>query len=116
MTMLSDDPATELLDELLDAIDHAKALALAAHQSGECYLSEWSCSYCEATSCCPRADQVLSGYVVTIRCTDGSEATEFLTMHEAFRSGFTIGPAVAVAAVDHITIHDCLGPAAAARR
>lgn len=36
-------------DELLVAIDQAEAEALAQHQRGECHLSEWSCSHCEAT-------------------------------------------------------------------
>ena len=32
------------------AIESAEAEALTQHQRGECHLSEWSCSFCEAES------------------------------------------------------------------
>ena len=30
------------------AVARAEAEALRAHEAGECHLSEWSCSHCEA--------------------------------------------------------------------
>jgi len=32
------------------AIERAEAEALRAHEAGECHLSEWSCSHCEAAA------------------------------------------------------------------
>ena len=32
------------------AVARAEAEALRAHESGECHLSEWSCSHCEAAA------------------------------------------------------------------
>jgi len=32
------------------AVADAEAEALRAHEAGECHLSEWSCSHCEAAA------------------------------------------------------------------
>lgn len=35
---------------LVDAVAEADSKALAEHLAGSCYLSEWSCSHCEAAA------------------------------------------------------------------
>lgn len=39
-------PAVDVVDVIRDAED----AALVQHEAGSCHLSEWSCSYCEASS------------------------------------------------------------------
>lgn len=59
--------------------------------------------------CCPRGDQVVNGYAVSIRCGDGSEAVDFYTEREVvalFRA--TLPPAVVDGEVESVTLHSCL--------
>ena len=42
--------AEDAVSDPTAAIAEAEAEALAQHQRGECHLSEWSCSFCEAES------------------------------------------------------------------
>ena len=41
---------TDMIGQLVDAIDQAEAEALRQHQAGTCHLSEWSCSWCAEAS------------------------------------------------------------------
>jgi hypothetical protein len=45
-----DEPVNATLVDPFAAIDAAYAQALAEHNAGTCHLSEWSCSYCEASA------------------------------------------------------------------
>ena len=40
----------EVVRECVAAIERAEAEALRLHEAGECHLSEWSCSHCEAAA------------------------------------------------------------------